>query len=244
MTDKLLNEGMRAGDLEDLVLPMVSVDEFVSKIDDDAIVFGFFVGDSEAAQDLNRFVQKSSVPLLDSEVSPAPDEYGYYFVFFELLQDDDLPENVGKVLDEVSELTKIDSWQLRVRGLKDLIPFSHKALAQLPGDEEESETPLEEQIFRFLTPSDLSSADISGDVIFLEGRGHVGYYKIVAFADDNEINLKFSLRESADDWALKNVAKQNRLLHALGEGWNVRYVQGFYKLMHEESERILLLTNR
>lgn len=91
-----LTEGMRRGDLADLVLPLISVDEYDSKVDEkEAIVFGFYVHDRGAADDLNRFLQKSAVPLLDTEVSPAPDQHGFYMVFIEFLDNDRLPQNVA-----------------------------------------------------------------------------------------------------------------------------------------------------
>lgn len=123
-----LNEGMRAGDLEDLVLPMLTVDEFNSKVGDDAIVFGFYVNDRDAAMDLNRFIQKSPVKLLDTEISPAPDQRGFYLVFFEILLNDRMPEQVEELLKEVKPLVKIEKWKLQIRGQEDLIEFSREVI--------------------------------------------------------------------------------------------------------------------
>jgi hypothetical protein len=53
-----LYEGMWSGDLADLVQPLVSIDEYASKIDPNAIAVGFYVQDKDAADDLNRFIQK------------------------------------------------------------------------------------------------------------------------------------------------------------------------------------------
>ena len=79
-----LNEGLRPDDLEDLVLPILSIDEYESKIEDDGIVVGFYTQYKDPANDLNRFIQKSAIDILDSEVSPAPTEDGYFIVFVEL----------------------------------------------------------------------------------------------------------------------------------------------------------------
>src|ERR1700733_10450117 len=93
-----LLEGMREGDLADLVLPMISVDEYSSKIDNDqAIVVGFYVHEEMAARDLNRFLQKSAVPLLGTDVSPAPDSHGYFMVFCEMMDNDRLAQNVQAI---------------------------------------------------------------------------------------------------------------------------------------------------
>lgn len=125
-----LNEGMLGGDLEDLVLPMISVDEFVSKVGDDAIVFGFYVSDRDGAVDLNRFIQKSPLKILDTEISPAPDQRGFYVVFFEILINDRLPEVVGELLKEIEPLVMIEKWKMQIRGQDDLLPFSEKTLTK------------------------------------------------------------------------------------------------------------------
>lgn len=125
-----LNEGMLGGDLEDLVLPMLSVDEFASKVGDDAIVFGFYVSDREGAVDLNRFIQKSPLKILDTEISPAPDQRGFYVVFFEVLLNDRLPEVVTELLKEIEPLVMIEKWKMQIRGQQDLITFSTKTLTK------------------------------------------------------------------------------------------------------------------
>ncbi|RYD66041.1 MAG: hypothetical protein EOP83_05980, partial [Verrucomicrobiaceae bacterium] len=117
---KRLLEGMREGDLEDLILPLISVDEYESKIDDDAIVLGFYVSEADAAEDLNRFLQRSPIELLDTEISPAPDAQGFYMVFVELLNNKMLPENITALLEEVAAVSNIESWKMQVRGFDDL----------------------------------------------------------------------------------------------------------------------------
>lgn len=237
----ILREGMRSGDLEDLVLPLVSVDEFESKVDDDAIVLGFYVSDHDAANDLNRFIQKSPVPILDTEVSPAPDEHGYYFVFFEIIKDNDLAKNVKQVLDEVSELAKIDNWRLRVRGVKDLMSFNKKVFFQLPGDKEKDVDAIHESILRFLTPSGLTNARLDGDLIRLEGMGHISDFKVVAFGPMAEVDSRFGLIESARDVSLEGIAREMRLTRMLGEGWAVGRIGGLSVLQYEEADELLVL---
>ena len=73
-----LKEGMRENDLDDLVLPLITIDEYVSKIGDDkeVIVVGFFVEDEDPANDLSRFIDRSVTNILDTDVSPVPNEEG------------------------------------------------------------------------------------------------------------------------------------------------------------------------
>ena len=126
-----LNEGMWAGDLADLVQPLVSIDEYASKIDDDSIAIGFYVHDKDAADDLNRFIQKSPVSLIDSDVSPAPDQRGFYIVFVELAFNDRLVSNISALLKEVSPLAGIEEWQMKVRNIEGLVKFDNERLNQV-----------------------------------------------------------------------------------------------------------------
>lgn len=122
----IIFEGMWANDLEDLVQPVVSIDEYESKVDDSAIAVGFFVNDRDAAADLNRFVQKSAIPIIDSDVSPAPDQHGYYIVFAELAGNDRFTENLLNLCEEVGQLGGIDHWQMRMRGIKGVAKLDAK----------------------------------------------------------------------------------------------------------------------
>lgn len=109
---------MWAKDLVDLVQPMVSIDEYESKIDKDSIVIGFYVSDIDASKDLNRFILRSTVSIIDSEVSPAPDQKGYYMVFVEILKNDRLSDNIDYLLDEIKPLVDVDTWLVNCRGAK------------------------------------------------------------------------------------------------------------------------------
>ena len=121
-------EGMWAGDLNDLISSVVSIDEFKSKIDSNAIVIGFFIRDIDAANDLNRFIQKSTVDILYSEVSPAPDQKGFYIVFVELMRNEKLASNICALIDEVTLLTNIEEWHGAVYGVAKNIELSQDNL--------------------------------------------------------------------------------------------------------------------
>ncbi len=121
-------EGMWANDLEDLLQPLVSIDEYESKIDEDAIAVAFFINDRDAAEDLNRFIQKSAVPLIDSDISPAPDQRGYYLVFAELSANDRFVDNLCHLCEEVGQVGAITDWQMKMRGNKDIVPLDPKVI--------------------------------------------------------------------------------------------------------------------
>lgn len=112
---KQLNEsGLMSHDLDHLVLPLIEIDTFESKIDNArAVVIAFYVFEQEPAKDLERFVEKGDIRVMDSETSPAPTEDGYYVVFIELPRDRNLPEHVVSIVDSVNNLTNIDQWQFK-----------------------------------------------------------------------------------------------------------------------------------
>lgn len=109
MTKKILLEDLQAGDLVDLVKPMIEIDTYKPKIDDDNIVVAIFVREEDPAYDLSRFIEFSSKDVLDTEVSPAPNRMGYYIVFVEFT-----PVNIAKkvhsMLSAIRYLTEVDKW--------------------------------------------------------------------------------------------------------------------------------------
>ena len=106
-------EGVEYGDLQSLVSNTVSVAEFEPKTgtEDDVVVVGFYCKDEAPAQDLASFIEKSVVDILDTEVSPNPDEEGYYMVFVEV-ENEEIMTKALALLDDVSRLTDIQSWEL------------------------------------------------------------------------------------------------------------------------------------
>jgi hypothetical protein len=241
VTNMNLREGMRAGDLEDLVLPIVSVDEYESKVDDNAIVFALYVNERDAADDLCRFIQKSPSPLLDCEVSPAPDQKGYYMVFFEFLDNDRLSENVTDLLQEISPLVEVRVWQMRVRGVERLVSFSQENFEKHMADLEEKD-PIEESIVAFLEPSHLKDVQIAEGRITLTGqRGRTWNFTVEAFEPLDKMLAETDSSYRTEDVGFEGANKARHLNVLLGEGWSVSRIDGKNLISHEGSEMALLL---
>jgi hypothetical protein len=234
-----LFEGMRGGDLEDLVLPMISVDEYESKIDDEAIVIAFYVSEQGAAEDLNRFLQRSPVELIDTEISPAPDSKGYYMVFVELLKNNTLPENITLILEEVAPLANIEAWKMQLRGHDDLVPFSEEDIAKAIVDPKEAA--LAESILAFLQPSDLLDATVQGGVLKFDAGYEHHEFEIVGFGPLAETLETCGLTEGAISMKLHDVAFVHNIATLLGTGWSVNKINEQYLVHHEQSENILLM---
>jgi hypothetical protein len=111
---KLTESGLLRHDLDDLILPMIDIDTFESKISNSkAVVVAFYLFEQDPARDLEMFIEKGPVDVLDAETSPAPTEDGYYVVFIELSRDDNLPEHLIDIIGSVENLTNIEQWQFK-----------------------------------------------------------------------------------------------------------------------------------
>tara|TARA_B100000579_G_scaffold249211_1_gene204790 strand:+ start:19 stop:444 length:426 start_codon:yes stop_codon:yes gene_type:complete len=125
-----IDEGLRPGDLEHLILPNVSVDEFEPKSGqpDNVVVVGFFAEDQEPANDLASFIERGSHDILDTEVSPAPDEEGRYLIFVEMNRDESMFDNTTKILKDIGKLTKVDEWEIKFHGSDNTIRIKKESM--------------------------------------------------------------------------------------------------------------------
>ena len=143
----IIKEGLILNSLEDLVMPLLSIDEYESKISDKrVIVVGFFVTDNQPAIDLSNFIDKSSQPILDTEVSPAPTPDGYYIVFVEIQRDENFPAILIKLITEIDNLCNNNNWtfqcpenldptELNDTNLKKNIVLDQEDIIEIPDDD-------------------------------------------------------------------------------------------------------------
>lgn len=118
VTSKRLEEGLRPGDLEHLILNKVSIDQFEPKTgsDKEVLVMGLYSKDEEPAHDLARFIERGYVGVKDTEVSPGPDEDGNYMVFVEINKDKETMKRVVEILNDIKSVTTVREWQLNFQG--------------------------------------------------------------------------------------------------------------------------------
>lgn len=115
-----LNEGLEFGDLKRLVHSELHIDEFKSKLGDDAdvVVVSFKVTGKEPANDLVGFIEKGYDCVLDADVSSGEMDDGDYIVFVELDRNPEAPKNILKMLNDIMNLTEQKSSAWRVRYYK------------------------------------------------------------------------------------------------------------------------------
>lgn len=129
----LVNEGLKAGDLEGIIGKRFSVDQFKSKMGEDRniMVLAFTADSQAAAKDLERFAETGYKEVLDADATPGTMEDGKYRVFIEFARVEQVDQHIRKFLNDLSKLTNIETFEFTYH--KRSVPFeaSSKNLADV-----------------------------------------------------------------------------------------------------------------
>jgi hypothetical protein len=143
---------MEWGDLDRLVIPEMHIDEFKSRMGDDAdvIVLSFKLKDKEPANDLMMFIERGYEWVLDADMSSGDFNEGEFFVFIELERSPEAAEQIQKLLLDLVNLTKQKptDWQfiygkkgelqdVTIENLENTIPLTPDAYTAKFGEEED-----------------------------------------------------------------------------------------------------------
>ena len=124
-----LSEALEYKDMVGMVKPTVHIDEFSSKMGDDAdiIVVSFFVRSEAAARDLVNWFEKGYDWVLDADRSPGEIRPGRYLVYVEMRRRSTAGEKVADLIDDLTTLTEhdADAWSMTYRDQE--VPFSQEA---------------------------------------------------------------------------------------------------------------------
>ena len=112
-----LVENLETNDLKRLVHPELHIDEYKSKMGDDAdiCVLSFKVSGKEPANDLVNFLEKGFDFILDADVSSGEKIGGDYLVFVEVDRTSKLPAQIVEIIEDIMNLTEQDVADWRVR---------------------------------------------------------------------------------------------------------------------------------
>lgn len=150
-----LFEGLEYKDLDGIMKSTMHVDEFASKMGDDAdiIVLSFFVRDKSAARDLMAWFEKGYDYVIDADVSPGEIKPGRYLVYLELRRRSAAGRHIQQLLDDLSTLTEFDAkdWTFTYEDQK--YPWSE--------DQFESVVPMTPDAYRNLHQKDLNEMRVA-----------------------------------------------------------------------------------
>jgi hypothetical protein len=226
----VLDEGLRHDDLSNLVSNIVSIDEYNSKIDDSAIVIAFHVQDRSAAQDLNRFIQKSYVELLDTDISPAPDTKGFYIVFVELPLNSDIGQAIVNITTDITALANIPKWKMRLRTVNGSVPLDISKI---------EEVLLSSKIKEFFQMSELTNFLFEDHIIKVFGKNSTLTFKFNEIVESNYLT-DLALCEGAVHMNGDEARMAKILQLMLGNGYDVEYIGENIVVRSYNSSKILL----
>jgi hypothetical protein len=139
----LVNEGLKAGDLDGVISKRFSVDQFKSKMGEDRniMVLAFTVDGMAPAKDLERFAETGYKEVLDADATPGTLEDGKHRVFVEFARVEAVDQHIRKFLDDLKKLTNIETFEFTyhknatpfeasAKNLADILPRTPEAYAQ------------------------------------------------------------------------------------------------------------------
>jgi hypothetical protein len=138
-----LNEGLRSGDLKNLVNDLFTVDQYKSKMgeDKDIVVLGFRVKEKHPATDLMEFIEKGYPFILDADISAGEENDGQYQVFVEMERTTNLPDQLTDLLGGVGQLCGHRNWKFRYQKSPSSVDFdANNVMEHIPTTPEEYET--------------------------------------------------------------------------------------------------------
>lgn len=241
-----LIEGLKSGDLDDLIQPIISIDEFESKIDKDAVVTAFFVSNEDAADDLAFFIESGNYDILDADVSPGPDDDGHYLVFVEFIRNKDFPKTLKEILDALENLTNVDSWKFTWYKSDKELDFDKKAVMKKVRLEKSKrpKNEREENIFEFLQDSFLDNIKLNKKSIkFIKGNKEY-IYENITIGDQFLLSHLLCLNSSPVKLDDQSLTECRKLRFILGKMWEVDKVNDYLVVSREDNPQIMLLTEK
>jgi hypothetical protein len=240
---------LRHGDLKDTIFPLISLDEFDPKSGkpEEVVVIGFYAKDDDPARDFNTFVQRGSVDVLDTEVSPNPDELGRYLIFVELERNEIFPETFKYLVKDIENLTGKMDWKVKPYLTDEAVPLTDPALDQYFITDPElympkSEFKLLNTVSEALQRSDLSGLTYSGPYAIMSAMNCVVAGKIVDAGSYTDVTNRNQLGGSPILFA--ESVETNSLRKMLGSQWNVVTLEGKgTALTDPHRETTILLTD-
>jgi hypothetical protein len=130
-----LSEGLEHGDLARLVHNKLHIDEFKSKMGEDAdiMVLSIKALEKKAAEDLMNFIERGYEWVLDADISTGELDDGDYLVFIEIERTPTAAKQIVELIEDIINLTnqKFSEWRFQYQKNKDEYPIDARKLKQI-----------------------------------------------------------------------------------------------------------------
>ena len=192
----LVNEGLKAGDLEGVVGNRFSIDQYKSKMGDDkdVCVLAFTVEGPEPAKDLERFAEKGYKNILDADATPGSLEDGKHKVFVEFARTPEVITQIMSFLEDLKKLTNIDQFEYTYHKNENPTIVSAGTLGEaIPTTPEAYEQRVNEikvgEAKNFFDKYDMMECQIKENIMTVKkaGAGHDIQFELHKFGSTNEI---------------------------------------------------------
>lgn len=220
MTERILKEGLRANDLEDLVFNTFEIDTFQSKMgeDRDVCVVSFKVKNREPAKDMMEFIEKGYRFVMDADISSGEDRNGMYQIFVEIPRDQFLPRYIKEITDGVKRLTGINEWKFRFYKKLSSVPFNEETVTNtVPLTPEAYDQMIEtvrvESIQKFFSKTYKDKIVVEGNKITIQKPFGVQFsFNMVDFSNKDDIEKSISETVKVDTKSMSEVLWLTKLL--------------------------------
>lgn len=215
---------LKNGDLAGTILSNISLDEFEPKAGEekDVIVVAFYLKDEDPAEDLNTFIQRGFIDVLDVEVSPNTDEEGRYLVFVEMARDETFPNKFLALLTDVQNVAGKLDWKIKTyySGDQEFSPADPELASYIvldpaqyvPKDEFKMKE-IEEGIEQFFKNSIVSNLTIDGNFVTLTHNRRKIVTEVVDVGDYDTVIGRNFLSESA--FGMKSPSFEAKVLQSM-----------------------------
>ncbi len=211
--------GLQTGDLKDTILKKISIDEYEPKTGDssDVLVLGFSLKESAHGQDLYNFLNSSIFEIRDVEVSPNPNPDNYYMVFVEMDRNEEVLENIRKIITDVENISGKLPWVGKTHLTDEFHPIfdegisrfvitdPEKYMTKAEWEEQQAEAlelensveTANQNILEFLKSSNLLNASINNNTLEVEDKFNEAKLEVVGFGEAKDIMAEIGINESA-----------------------------------------------
>lgn len=240
--------GLRHEELKNLVLPLISIDEFEPKIgtNEEVIVVAFYCKDELPAYDLEDFIDKGVVEFLDSEVSPNPDRNGNYVVFVEFKRQPNFWTRLYKLVDDIERVTGEITWKVRPYLVSKSFGLHDAELQKAVITRKDEYIPRAEfdaSPQEYLEDSDITSFEMSEGYVAFGRQGQQIVFEYVDFDDTETLTNRLKLDEAYIDVMATSSALTN-LRSMLGGGWDISAVDQYYFITKQNTNKSIVVRRK
>lgn len=245
-------------DLRGTISDLISIDEFEPKTGtkDEIVVVAFYAIDEMPAKDLDSFLERSHIDLIDVEVSPNPNEDGYYLIFIEMKRDEDFTQKFYSLVKDVERITDKMEWKIspylsdNLYELKDkrwenfIIVDKSKYISKsdfmAASNKQIKQKEVEESIKTYFKKSNITLLECKGNTLKVGGINGVLTFKIKAFCTENKMMEKYDFNNKPILWESSSIELRT-LKSLLGEGWTTFHHDGHIVVSNAWSNMVMRL---